>query len=946
VSEADFVANFLLPELKKSSKALGFDKILDFHVEDPVKMGIGKGWCDLTIGMGGKHLLVIEAKFKKKVGKNEIDIEPRDPDVIDQVVNYAVSGGYKFYATCNINRLVLFKFIPGKKIYECEIDSFEFEKNSKWKTDCINYALEKIKPKPKPVDDTLVDTLHEAFHDLYPEFLSSLNKKLKDKQFKKDYTEWLANQGLELIEEKNKLIASQTTYLQINKLMFYKVIRSLFPNDLPKLKIKDGQDISKTLTNFYKKIKKIDYKPIYETSIISEIPLTRKAEIRFMTLIDTLLDFDFTTVESDFLGTIYEKLIPPNERKLLGQFYTPPPIVDFILGLTLKNKDSILLDPACGSGTFLVKAYHRLKKLNGFIKNFNGPHGGNYHKKLLKQIYGLDINQFPAHLSVINLAIQKPKTKIDTINVIVKDAFDIIAGQATLSGFQSIDTKGKPTELEIPSSFDVIVANPPYIRQEKLGTKEKEKIKARIEWAYKDKVFLGKPGKIIQKKKKSVPTKRHRNVIIVSKKSDIYVYFYIQALNLLKENGKLGFISSNKWLEVEYGESFQKFLLEYCKILYIIEFDSSIFPDADVNTAIVILEKETKKENRDNNLVTFARFKTSLPVDSMLKSLKNANKNIDNSNLKIRIIKQGKLTLGKWSIHLRAPPIFYKIVSHSKITPLNSVAHVEYAIKTGYNEYFVLPNQKAKSLKIEKGYLKPCLSSPKEIDELIITPSKIKNQMFMIWKDKFYLKNTNALTYLKYGESLKLPVTRGSKKGTQKLTERESIKGHNPYWYCLPKLSPPPILFQYIIDVRGWAFWNKIGAHATDNFHYVIPNKKKDVLPLLAILNSTLTLLMGEFFGRSYGGGVLKIQKYELDSLPILDPSQLDEPERKKLSSKFINLADIISQNKNNEKLISKAQKELDDEVFSCLDLSKKDRLAVINGVTEQQKIRESRKET
>ncbi len=154
-------------------------------------------------------------------------------------------------------------------------------------------------------------------------------------------------------------------------------------------------------------------------------------------------------MESDFLGRVYEKLISPIERKRLGQFYTPPGIVDFIIQLTLRQPNTIVLDPGCGSGSFLVRAYHKLRELNGIPKYASGALGETFHKQLLEQIYGVDINQFPAHLSVINLAIQNPKAKIDKVNVIVNDFFNVKPGQATLSGFESITIRREALQIEL-----------------------------------------------------------------------------------------------------------------------------------------------------------------------------------------------------------------------------------------------------------------------------------------------------------------------------------------------------------------------------------------------------------------------------------------------------------------------------------------------------------------
>jgi len=282
----------------------------------------------------------------------------------------------------------------------------------------LKVSLGLIPVRLKPLDDTLVDTLHEAFNDLYPEFLYSLKERLKGKKFREKYVDWLESQGIEFNDENNKLIAAQSTYLQLNKLLFYQVIRVIYPSRLGALEVQEDEDVFDALNRFYAQARAIDYAPIYESDIISEIPFTNRAKERIRTLLSTLNEFDFSKMESDFLGRIYEKLIPPMERKRLGQFYTPLGMVDFIIELTLKKPDALVLDPGCGSGSFLVRAYHKLRELNGIPKGASGALGEVFHKQLLEQIYGIDINQFPAHLSVINLAIQNPKAKIDRMNIV------------------------------------------------------------------------------------------------------------------------------------------------------------------------------------------------------------------------------------------------------------------------------------------------------------------------------------------------------------------------------------------------------------------------------------------------------------------------------------------------------------------------------------------------
>ncbi|MGC8970261.1 MAG: N-6 DNA methylase, partial [Conexivisphaera sp.] len=715
-SERDFVAQYVLMRMKEAAGLLGVSDIMDFHVEAKV----GGGTADLIALKAGKRLFVLEAKFKKRSGRVERDIEPRDPEVIRQAINYAVHGGFPYYLTCNTKRIILFQLQPGKKPFESEISSYEFEGDDAWAENILKAVLGQTPVRLKELDDTLIDTLHEAFNDLYPEFLSALKERLKDDEFSKRYEEWLESQGLRPGDETNRLIAEQSTYLHINKLLFYQVIRVIYPDRLAPLSIGEDEDLQEALTRFYEQARKIDYASVYESDVISEIPLTPRAKERFRTLIDTLNQFDFSSMKSDFLGRVYEKLIPPEERKRLGQFYTPPAIAELITLLTIQNKDDLVLDPGCGSGTFLVKAYHRLKELKG-LKDVSGPLFGKYHEEILSQLYGVDINQFPAHLSVINLSVQNPAVKVDRINVVVSDFFNIEAGQETLTGFESMTTSGEKTAIKIPHRFDVVVANPPYIRQELLGSKEKDKIKRRIEKDFYGKVYVGQK-----------PPGKGGNVIVLDKQSDVYIYFFLHGLSMLREGGRLGFITSNKWLEVGYGEPFQEFLLKNTKIKYVIEFDGAMFPDAEVETAITILEREADGWVRNDNNVKFVRLKQKMSNDEVVKLLTTVKESYEDERVRINVVKQGSLAPGKWSIYLRAPPVYQRIANHPKMRPLGEIAKVFVGIITGYNDYFILDEEEAKEWGIEKEFLVPCVSSPKKVKGLIIRPEDVKEYCFMV----------------------------------------------------------------------------------------------------------------------------------------------------------------------------------------------------------------------
>ncbi len=943
VSEPDFVTNRLFLALTKAKESLGIN--LEIHIEKRVD----GGKADLVVEQTGKRLLVLEAKYKKRVGRAEHLIEPRDPAVIKQAVSYAILGGYPFYATCNPKRLVLFKVIPGKRPYEAEVASIDIEGNPGWAESVLRVVLGIVPVTTKALDDSLVALLHEAFTDLKGEFLLSLKKRLNDETFKERFQEWLKDQGLEYEEENIRKIAEQTTYLQINKLLFYNVIRALYPEKLPLIRIGEDEDVYDSLSRYYEAIKRIDYAPIYQSDLISEIPFTDRVKERFRTLIDSLNEYDFSRMESDFLGRVYEKLIPPIERKRLGQFYTPPEIVDLIVKLTIKDEKARVLDPACGSGSFLVKAYHRLRELNGIPRDLSGALGETFHRQLLDQLYGVDINQFPAHLSVINLAVQNPKAKIDKVNVVVKDFFDLRPRQETLTGFRSMDAEGKEQSVKIPYSFDVVVANPPYIRQELLGDSEKRKIFDLVQDEFKDQLFVGQV--------------KNKKGIVLDRMSDIYVYFYIHALRFLKQGGMLGFISSNKWLEVGYGEPFQEFLLRNAKILYVIEFDRAVFVDAEVNTSVVILQKEADAEKRKENPVRFVRIKRPVPQQDLLKLL-DSEEDLEDDRIRLTVVKQRKLKPEKWNVYLRAPPVFKKLISHPKMRPLGEVAEVVRGPTTGCNDFFILPKEKAEEWGIEPEFLVPCVSSPKKVKGLVIRPEDMDEYFFMCDKPKEELKGTNALRYIEWGERLEVEVTRGSKRGRIKLPNVQTFQNRER-WYSLPKLKTPEILFPRLVDERSRFLENLASSQTPHVFYYIYP--KNNPKELLAYLNSSLAAFLIELTGRSYGGGVLELLIYEAERLPVLASgsgaplTSLIEDLSKRIEERA-EAEDTLESFKSTEKgqpgilelearkqleealeAERNAQKELDDAVYDILGLTKEERHQVEEGLRELQELRRAR---
>jgi hypothetical protein len=422
---------------------------------------------------------------------------------------------------------------------------------------------------------------------------------------------------------------------------------------------------------------------------------------------------------------------------------------------------------------------------------------------------------------------------------------------------------------------------------------------------------------------------------------------------------------------VGYGEPFQLFLLKNVKIEYVIEFDRAVFPDAEVNTAVTILEKDSDEGSRRRNLVKFVRVKRRLDIEELRKRIQGASASFEDEALRVNVVQQERLTSGKWNIYLRAPLVYSKIISNPKVKPLESIAEVFRGPTTGFNDYFILSKEQVQEWQIERRFLRPCISSPKRIRGLAVRRGDVDDYFFMVHEQKHQLKATNALKYIEHGEKLEIEVSRGSKRGARKLPELETVKNRQP-WYSLAEPKIAAIIFQYMIDVRGQVLWNLANAHASDVFHYVVTSEIDDVLPMLGFLNSSLAALSIELYGRSYGGGILKVQAYELRELPVIDPSFLSEHERDEISQAFKSLVDAVDSRASVEDEFEKARskakgakglfedeakekldkaiqveeqarRRLDESFYEILGLTVEERKQVEDGLRELQELRRLR---
>lgn len=419
--------------------------------------------------------------------------------------------------------------------------------------------------------------------------------------------------------------------------------------------------------------------------------------------------------------------------------------------------------------------------------------------------------------------------------------------------------------------FDIVIGNPPYVRQEDIADPTgKIKDKKQYKEFLSEMVRLDFPADFLPKSK-------------INAQSDLYTYFYIRALRLLNSKGIHTFICSNSWLDVGYGAWLQKFILERAPVEFIIDNHAKrSFEAADVNTIISIIHAPVKKMNGDH-LVKFVAFKKpfegavfteyllqieeakEVTSNDILRVYPISMKNLKETGTEYENETQKKMNIGvyagdKWGgKYFRAPDIFFTILEKGKdkLVKLGDIAEVRFGIKTGANEFFYLTDAKAREWGIEKEFLKTVIKSPRECPSILVNPKDLKYKIFICNKSKQELKGTNALKYIEWGE---------------KQTTKDGVFWKNvpsvssrKFWYGLGERKPARINFNYLIDEVARSYVGKI--YVSDNFQEIHTDKNVELF-----LNSFVSYLFQVNTGRvGFGGGLLKIQTYEVKRLPVIE---------------------------------------------------------------------------
>jgi len=464
-----------------------------------------------------------------------------------------------------------------------------------------------------------VNRLLAAVHHLLPLVTRSLHERLgSEVDFRNELTAWAVKQAIAgdpADPEFAQSIARQIIYRLLGKILFYQSLRRL-ARHLPKLDfvgVTTAQVLPK-LRSAFAEARKIDYQAVFDEALPDRIQWPAEASSDLADLIHDFNSRDFAALPQDVMGAVFERLIPPEERHGLGQYFTSENLCDLINAFCINSPTNKVLDPSCGTGTFLIRAHDRLRWL--------GQHD---HVTLLSQLWGVDIAPFPAELATINLFRQDIAQYGNFPRVICQDFLRVNPGDKFRFPPPKMDLERLEEMKELIPQFDAIVGNFPYVSADQIEKHEAgylEFLRKRLiaDWFgdypelfyYHDKRKQQLFERYIADgtHKGSKPDgAEHR----ISTYADLYVHLFFHAARFLRPGGRMGIVTSNAWLDVNYGYELQKFFLKHFKIVAVLESRCEPwFTEASVNTIVTVVERCDNAKERDNHLAKFVKVKKPL----------------------------------------------------------------------------------------------------------------------------------------------------------------------------------------------------------------------------------------------------------------------------------------------------------------------------------------------
>ena len=459
----------------------------------------------------------------------------------------------------------------------------------------------------------------------------------------------------------------------------------------------------------------------------------------------------------------------------------------------------------------------------------------------------------------------------------IQETIDKIASWNLMDQITTADWFDAEWMLGVKNGFDLVIGNPPYISSNNM-----------------DKNY---------KKRNAI-----KEYMVHQGATDIYTYFYERGHNLLNSSGLLCFITSNKWLRLEYGTKLRELVKNYTTIKQIIDLGAHKIFKAAVDTNIIIFSKQ-KPTSKQQFL-----YNNYLPSTEI--TLKKMSQSDLSDNIFI----------------LESPQVLEVINKVQQLgTPLNEWSNIKirFGLKTGYNKAFIITDKTKDKL---------CLQDPKstEIIKPVLKGKDIAPYSYK-WKGQWIINSHNGYKNKEAKEVKRInindyPAIKEYLKQYSKKLKVRTDKGDTYYnmrsCAYIESFEKNKIIWQQVTSQPKFCLDLK-KMHMINSANFILSNPAI-LLYLLGVLNSNIIMFLVDITGHRYKDAGYRLGTIYVEQIPVPKiSSQEQQP--------IINLVETIINKKEQGESTKREEEKIDQHVYNLYELTSEQIQIVEDRVTEIQ---------
>ncbi len=516
------------------------------------------------------------------------------------------------------------------------------------------------------------------------------------------------------------------------------------------------------------------------------------------------------------------------EKKLVGRqkqvkLKSQERLVEFLFWHAWRERLRTLcvVDPACGSGAFLIAAFDTLdaeyRRANEQIQAITGSLDlFDIGREILNgNLYGVDLNPESIEITKLSLWLKTAQRgkPLESLEAHLRVGNSLIDDDTYTD--RPFDWRTAFTDVFEAGGFDVVLGNPPYVRMERL---------------------------------KPVKPYLERRYAVASDRADLYCYFYELGLSLLKPGGRLGYISSSTFFKTGSGAPLRRHLLAHSQLRALVDFgDIQVFEGVTTYPAIVVLDRTSHNDVPDPQTpIRFLALGETMPESLAAEFQQHAG-----------TMPQGQLGADSWRLESNVLARLRDKLTQGHPTLKDAYGAPLYGIKTGLNEAFVVDRATRDALIAadprSAELLKPFLEG-KDLKKWRIEPQDL--WLIYIPKRRLAIADFPAI------ERHLLPFKGKLEKRATKQEWFELQQAQEAY---VPMMEEHKIVYGRFMSEP--LFWLDTSGYFMNNALNMLPHTSYYEL---ALLNSSTCW----FFLRSHGlatmsGGFVQVHGHVLEKFPI-----------------------------------------------------------------------------